>query len=337
MFVATLSLAFTTGSSINLLADDQTLVELMSVEEEVLLGEEDYIRKVEHSGVYDSPKLSAYIEEIGARLLQAVPLEFGGIEPSFTITNSGVGSAGVMLGGRVYIDRAFLALFNNEAELAGTLAHELGHVAARDVARLRRLDISNPCEATVSSSLDAETIEHIYHQSEYEADVYAVNVLIRAGYDPMALAAVVGDIQVQLEGIERPVGYDEDEDEETCLSTHPPPEDRVSRILEIVGKTELKTFRRNREVYLSKIDGMAWGPNFELILGADEYSKMKAEIGGDLKAYIQIVKVQPGDTFTSLIRKSGVNLFLSGIQFQLLNRLDREAPLTVGTLVKLVR
>ncbi len=265
---------FTAAKFAELVAEDKFIVDVMSIEEEILLGEQEHIKKIEHSGVYDDPKLAAYVEEIGTTLLRAAPIE--GIEPTFTITNSGVGSAKALPGGYIYIDRAYLGFINNEAELAAALAHELGHMAARDAAKSYSLGIADPCRDAAASPLDKMTIERIYHQSEFKADAYAVRMLLRTGYDPMALAALLAPTQLQ--EFEVPTSYGEDADEESCLSTHPTDEDRISRIEEIIEKAEPKAFRRGRELYLSKIDNIAWGLNSKLIIGTDEYSDLEFNI-----------------------------------------------------------
>ncbi len=54
-------------------------------------------------------------------------------ESAFTVTllNSSVDNAFAIPGGYVYVTRQLVSLMNNEAELAGVLGHEVGHVAAR--------------------------------------------------------------------------------------------------------------------------------------------------------------------------------------------------------------
>ena len=72
---------------------------------------------------------SAYVERVGDRVKDASELE--GEPFTFTLLDSDVVNAFALPGGYVYVTRGLLALANDEAELAGVLGHEIGHVTAR--------------------------------------------------------------------------------------------------------------------------------------------------------------------------------------------------------------
>jgi len=72
-----------------------------------------------------------YVEQVGKNI--AVQSGLGNARESFTVSllNSSVNNAFAVPGGYIYTTRQLVALMNNEAELAGVLGHEVGHVAAR--------------------------------------------------------------------------------------------------------------------------------------------------------------------------------------------------------------
>ena len=79
------------------------------------------------------PQLSAYVARVGDRMKGASELE--GEPFTFTLLDSDVVNAFALPGGYVYVTRGLLALANDEAELAGVLGHEIGHVTARHTAQ----------------------------------------------------------------------------------------------------------------------------------------------------------------------------------------------------------
>ncbi|MCP5392241.1 MAG: M48 family metalloprotease, partial [Sphingomonadaceae bacterium] len=84
----------------------------------------------EFGGTYDGPQ-AAYIQSVGKNI--AVQSGLGNAREDFTVSvlNSPVNNAFAIPGGYIYTTRQLVALMNNEAELAGVLGHEVGHVAAR--------------------------------------------------------------------------------------------------------------------------------------------------------------------------------------------------------------
>ena len=84
----------------------------------------------EFGGAYDASQ-AAYVRQVGQNI--AVQSGLSNARSDFTVTllNSPVNNAFAIPGGYVYVTRQLMALMNNEAELAGVLGHEVGHVAAR--------------------------------------------------------------------------------------------------------------------------------------------------------------------------------------------------------------
>lgn len=102
----------------------------MSPEDAKKVGREEHPKILkEFGGVYDDPEIGAYVAGIAGRIAG----QSGQPASSFTFTvlNSPIVNAFALPGGYVYITRGTLALANNEAEAAGVLGHEIGHVIAQ--------------------------------------------------------------------------------------------------------------------------------------------------------------------------------------------------------------
>lgn len=104
----------------------------------------------EFGGAMTGPQ-AAYVETVGKNI--AVQSGLSNARGDFTVTllNSPVNNAFAIPGGYVYVTRQLAALMNNEAELAGVLGHEVGHVAARHAAKRQST-------ATRNSLLDRKSV-----------------------------------------------------------------------------------------------------------------------------------------------------------------------------------
>ena len=84
------------------------------------------------AGMFTDAELTAYVDRIGRKL--AAVTETPGARFSFHVLDSPIVNAFALPGGYVYVSRGLVALASDEAELAGVIAHEIGHVTARHAA-----------------------------------------------------------------------------------------------------------------------------------------------------------------------------------------------------------
>jgi WD40 repeat protein len=145
-----------------------------------------------------------YLQAIGARLLAAMPptaLRF-----SFVLVDAPELNAFALPGGRIYVSRKAVAFTRSEDELAGILAHEIGHVFTRQIAAdLTRVfrDVLNvrqfgdradvfrkygQLHQALRASEPRERRREEQHQ--YEADRFALSAAVRAGYSADAYVAL---------------------------------------------------------------------------------------------------------------------------------------------------
>ena len=229
----------------------------------------------EFGGSVSGPQ-AAYVEGVGKNI--AIQSGLSNATGDFTVTllNSSVNNAFAIPGGYVYVTRQLTSLMNNEAELAGVLGHEVGHVAARHSAKRQSQAQRNSIIGVLGTILSGVLLgdtglgrlgQQVFSQGsqlltlqysrsqEIEADNLGIAYLNRAGYDPRAMATVLESLarqnalEAQLRGTQNQVPE--------WASTHPDPASRVRAALNRAGANA--TGRVNRDVFLQRIEGLTYG------------------------------------------------------------------------------
>ena len=101
----------------------------MNEASELATGKKSHQQVLSEYGVYPDAKLQAYVNELGQRL--ASQSERSQLEWHFTVLDSPEVNAFALPGGYVYVTRGIMAYMESEADLAGVIGHEIGHVTAR--------------------------------------------------------------------------------------------------------------------------------------------------------------------------------------------------------------
>ena len=132
---------------------------------------------------YDDVAITAYVQEVGDRVIRA---HGDRREWTFRVLDDDDPNAFAALGTTVYINRGILAVMRNEAELAGVIGHEVGHVLGGHAHET----FHDP--GNVGRSTDEETRSlRAARDDEIQADEMAVMLAARAGYDPRAVETVL--------------------------------------------------------------------------------------------------------------------------------------------------
>lgn len=258
----------------------QNFTAFMSEEDELRVGAEEHAKILEQfGGEYKDPALTAYINAIGqqmAGLSEKPDLKF-----HFTVLNDPQVNAFALPGGYVYATRGLLALAEDEAEAAGVIAHEIGHVTGRHTAQRYSQAMATNIGLTAASilagiagvsipqgvgqavSFGAQAILQGYsREQELEADKLGVRYMTRAGYDPKSLISFFEkmsahtNLEASLDGRERPV-------EHNIMSSHPRTAQRIEQAIRLSSSIKAPGSRRARDIYLSQISGMVFGDDPE--------------------------------------------------------------------------
>lgn len=217
---------------------------------------------------------AAYVKQVGQNI--AVQSGLANSQSAFNVSllNSSVDNAFAVPGGYIYVTRQLVALMNNEAELAGVLGHEVGHVSARHSARRQETAQRNSIlgvlgavvtgavlgDSTLGQQLSQGLLQgsqlltlRFSRSQELEADALGIQYLKSAGYDPRAMATVLQSLAAQNALSASLQGRDSTIPE--WASTHPDPASRVQGALATAGNVPGIT---NRDTFLSRIDGLVY-------------------------------------------------------------------------------
>jgi predicted Zn-dependent protease len=120
----------------------------MSEAQEIAIGQQSDAEIRAEMGVYDNPELQRYVSDVGSRL--AALSHRPNLPWTFTVVDHPAVNAFALPGGYIYITRGILPYLDNEAELAGVLGHEIGHVTARHAAQQYTRASDSPSSASSS-------------------------------------------------------------------------------------------------------------------------------------------------------------------------------------------
>lgn len=217
--------------------------------EEIRVGDETHKALFESQNPYQTPKyklytipeLHAYVSYIGKKIAQVskrpnLPYRF------FILDSDDVDLFGLP-GGRIYITRGFFYFITSEAELAGALAHEIGHIANRDYKPEGYNKVKKGYNFVLKGAQEGSGLAGTYGSAAYagvraigyaaphirnrfrgdqeeESDADAIRYLTQAGFDPKGLCQLADRLsKVPVEEVGRFVDY---------MKGHPPDQDRRS-------------------------------------------------------------------------------------------------------------
>jgi predicted Zn-dependent protease len=206
-------------------------VNFYSIEKEIALGKQMAQEVERESKIIDDPVISEYVNRIGQNLVRNSDAK---VPFTIKVIDSDEVNAFALPGGFFFVNSGLIMKAGSEAELAGVMAHEIAHVAARHGTR----------EATRAQLVNYATIPLIFMGGwagygvrqaaslaipmgflkfsrgfEAEADMLGLQYMYKAGYDPTALV----DFFERLEAMEKK----KPGTIAKVFSTHPATEDRI--------------------------------------------------------------------------------------------------------------
>lgn len=236
---------------------------LMSKEQEIAIGQQSHPSVVATMGLYENKPMQDFINEKGKAM--AAISHRPDLPYQFYIVDSPVVNAFAVPGGYVYFTRGIMAHFNNEAEFAGVLGHEIGHITAQHSARQQTSQLLGTLGAIAGSILVPQLGESLMQGAqvlflkysrdhESESDKIGVEYSSKIGYNAVEMAKFFGTIKRIQDNSGQQVP--------TFLSTHPDPGNRQSRVTGLAKEFQTanpKQYAIERERYLRLIDGIVFG------------------------------------------------------------------------------
>jgi len=269
IFLIFFPIFFSTSSCVITPSSGQREISFMSEEDERAIGSSEHPKIIKQfGGVYQNDTLQNYIESLGKFLVTTS--ESPNLKFTFTILNSPIVNAFALPGGYIYLTRGLIYLCQNEAQLAGVIAHEIGHVTGRHSAKrytravgtsllgnLLNTLIKNPVLQNLTNTTSSLYLLSYSRDHEYEADNLATRYMIRAGFDPYEMANFLKQME-QYSKLQKKIIGDKKKVSELLL-THPNSSKRVMEVINNVDNSSTYKPIIGREVFLKKIDGMLYG------------------------------------------------------------------------------
>ena len=279
------------GCSANPVSGENQLA-LMSESDEIQAGRQAHQEILAKNPAYRDAALQAYVNRVGRDI--AAYSHRNNLPFTFTVLDDPAVNAFALPGGYVYITTGLMAYLNSEAELAGVLGHEIGHVAARHNVSQASWDTVGSLATKVLSdklgggaellgAVSELTLRKYGRDQELQADGLGAEYLARAGYDPAYMVNVIATLQA----------YDQFTGGSTdpyrdLLSTHPNNDVRLQQL--IAQARQYGGGRRDpgHESYLQQINGLT------------------LPLGNGRTVQVRLVTANAGDTFASLAQNSAL-------------------------------
>jgi len=240
---------------------------LVSEEQELTMGKEADPQIIQEFGLYADSGLQRYMNQQGQAIAKIS--HRSNIPYHFRVLDSDVVNAFAVPGGYVYFTRGIMAQFNNEAQFAGVLGHEIGHITAKHgtvqqtnqtlaqlglmVAVISDKRLAQFAE-TANQGLNLLFLKYS-RDDETQSDELGVQYSSQLGYDAHEMATFFTTLQRQ-----------DSKSASTLpefLSTHPDPGNRFNAVNKSAtayqSANKLTNLKINHNTYLKLIDNMIYG------------------------------------------------------------------------------
>ena len=233
-------------------------INFYSIEKEIALGKQLAAEVERNAKIVDDPVIAEYINRVGQNLVRNSDAR---VPFTIKVIDSDEINAFALPGGYFYVNSGLVKLAGGEAELAGVMAHEIAHVAARHGTK----------QATKGQITNLATIPLIFlggwtgygirqaaglaipltflkfsRNFEREADFLGVQYLYKTGYDPAAMIQFFERLKAQKKKKTSKSRIAK------VFKTHPLTEDRIKRIQKVID--ELLPDRPEYAVNTSEFD-----------------------------------------------------------------------------------
>ncbi len=214
----------------------------LSEEEELAIGEQAAKEIEQQEPILRDSRVESYVNRLGQELVRSSGRS--DIPYYFKVVDAAEVNAFALPGGYIYINRGLIGTADNESEVAGVLAHEIGHVVGRHSAeQIRKLQLTGlglgilgailgdrgtgGQIAQISSQLVATGLFLKFsREAEREADRLGAQNMFDAGYDPRGMVTLFEKLASMRQS--QPNAVDK------FFSSHPAPEERAENVDDLI-------------------------------------------------------------------------------------------------------
>lgn len=301
---------------------------LINNDQEISMGAQAHRSIMRQKRRLNNPQVQAYVNSIGQQLARQSHRK--DLKYTFTVLDDPSVNAFALPGGYIYVTTGIMAYLNSEAELAGVLGHEIGHVTAKHGVKQQSAGVASAVLMSVLakqtggtgkefSQLSRALLSGYGREHELEADRLGAEYLARIGYAPKNMIDVVGVLKAQEEFDKfqarregrQPQAY------HGVFSSHPRNDTRLQKIIAEAGKYKTGATRdAGHDKYLKMIAGMKFR------ISKNNYGRVV--VGGSKNRNL---------TFASLAQRSRVD----EQRLRLLNGMFPKGQPVPGRLVKIIQ
>lgn len=237
-----------------------------STREEVEMGRE-YAKHLEKTfGLVPDLALQERVARIGSRIAAASDRK--DIQYTFKVLNSKDVNALALPGGYIYVFKGLIDYMPSDEELAGILAHEVGHVAKRHIVKMMDKEKIMLAAAILAARLgpivgfvEAAIMQGYSREDEREADMLGFIYSVRAGYNPYGM----------LMGLQK-INQLEPKSESDIFSSHPDSQSRVDSIMARMSEAKIRpqVVREEKAVRITD-DGLKLAPLYATYHGSKPF------------------------------------------------------------------
>ena len=278
------------GSNVKNPVTGQTERTVMDERSELAEGKKGHEAVLKEYTPLANPALQAYVSSVGLKLAKLSHRP--DIPWTFTVLDSPEVNAFALPGGYVYVTRGIMAYLDSEADLAGVIGHEIGHVTARHgaqratraqnaglgvlaatvlgaVLESKGMAGAGDLASTIGQTAAAGYVARYSREQELQADTLGAEYLSRASYDPKNMVDVIQVLkdqdsyradQAKAEGKTAPSG-------DSWTASHPSSDQRLRDIMQRAQAYQQQGGKayadEGRARYLKAIDGMPFGDSRE--------------------------------------------------------------------------
>ena len=271
---------------------------VMSEADEIAEGKKAHAQVLSEYGVIKNPAVQNFVNDVGQRL--AKQSQRANLQWTFTALDSPEINAFALPGGYVYITRGLMVYLESEADLAGVIGHEIGHVTARHgaqratrqqnaglgvlaasvlgaVLEAKGIGGAGQMASDISQTAAAGYVSKYGREQELQADGLGAEYLSRISYDPRNMIDVINVLKNQerfaadtarAQGRPAPA-------QNTWLASHPSNDQRLDTITKLAAqyKTAAAYKDEGRARYQQILEGMTFGesPDQGLTRGRNFY------------------------------------------------------------------